>query len=140
LISCLRQSSAEVSLVIPCDVPGILTADFVGILMNWDRKSDALFLSTAGAVEPLIGLYTRRALVALEQMVAQGVLAPRKLGNFCAVQHLPGRVLVNVNTPSEWARWVSREHRSSGVIGYAQSVSGSFQPSGPDPIGNQIRE
>ncbi len=112
ILTALAHTSADWNLVAACDMPG-LSAKFLRMLMEEaeDSGEDVLVASGAsGRPEPLCAVYHRRARPALEAAFQRGVrkalmaLLEVRLAILPVSQVTPFQ---NVNTPEDWARYVS---------------------------------
>jgi molybdopterin-guanine dinucleotide biosynthesis protein A len=112
ILTAMRHSRADWSLVAACDMPG-LSAGFLRRLLDAARGSEAFAVLPAGPSgrpEPLCAVYHRRALPALAAAFEGG-----RRGVSKALDGLPAVTLpildvdsiANVNTPEEWGAYVS---------------------------------
>jgi molybdopterin-guanine dinucleotide biosynthesis protein A len=113
ILTALRHSRADWNLITACDMPG-LTAAFLARLLDHAGESgcDVLLpLGPAGRLEPLCGVYHRRALAAIEAAFASGdrkilaALAGLRTAPYRMMEFTP---LENVNTPEDWAGYAAK--------------------------------
>jgi len=95
-------------LVLACDLPRLDVATLTTLVGS--RRAGEKFISYRsefdGLPEPLCALYTREALVLLEQAQADDFRCPRKIliRNECRLlDPVSQRALDNANTPEDWA-------------------------------------
>ena len=114
IISALTATSADRLLVLATDLPFVTTA-FLGWLFGVDERALAVVPVTDHGWQPLCAVYDRRALPSLsvafdsgERSVRAAVasLEPTLLrAEAIAPYDTEGRLLANVNTPADLARW-----------------------------------
>ena len=108
IVTALRGTTADWNLICACDMPE-LTARFLSILFQAAEACDAdvvLPLGAGGRLEPLCGVWHRRALGPVEAAFGSGI---RKVAAaLSGLRAVPYRVteltpLQNVNTPEDWS-------------------------------------
>ncbi|HSF25370.1 MAG TPA: molybdenum cofactor guanylyltransferase [Blastocatellia bacterium] len=97
-----------------CDLP-FVTSEFFSCLLEFDGSHQAVVpLNREGLVEPLCGVYSRKALAQVTELIASGERkvsrlfdkVPARLVSFSEVSHLKDAELFfeNINTPEEYER------------------------------------
>jgi len=106
LVTLLRKSTADLNVVVPCDMPG-LAAGFVLEMLEAARGSacDAVVPSTTSGAHPLSAVYRKSALAGLALDLAAGQLRVRDALKRLKILEIPAEpgALANVNTPDDWA-------------------------------------
>jgi molybdopterin-guanine dinucleotide biosynthesis protein A len=122
ILGAARAYPGRTLLVLACDLPRVPSA----LLAELARSAgcDWALPRWSRGLEPLCALYRPRALAALAERVAAGLLAPHRLGESAGlvVRFLDGEALadfgppedlfLNLNTPADLARW--RELEAAG--------------------------
>jgi len=112
ILTALKHSTAEWSLILACDMPRA-TADFLrGVLALADRTEADIIAPAgpAGRFEPLCSVYHLRCIPVLQAAFDRGVrkigeaVKPLRLATVSATELTP---LDNVNTPEDWARYAA---------------------------------
>jgi molybdenum cofactor guanylyltransferase len=107
ILTALQATATDWNLIVACDMPGI-SAEALGELLKHAERARTQCVAAAapgGQPEPLCAVYHRRCAPAIAQAIGDKRLKMTELVNeigFTAVALAP-EVLVNVNTPSEWA-------------------------------------
>ena len=104
VITALRHSTSEWSLVAACDMPAVSGQTFRELLRHARPNTDAIILAGhGGRPNPLCGLYSAAALPVLEQAFAAGVRSMHHALERLRVHIVPSSgAAANVNTPEEW--------------------------------------
>lgn len=110
----LNQLSADWVLLLSCDLPALQAE----VLSQWKQdlpqispQAIAYLPRHARGGEPLCGFYRDACLPSLQAYVASGGRSFQPWLNQQAVQtipNVPAEMLVNCNTPAEWARFCDR--------------------------------
>jgi len=113
LYTALVEAPTEQVVVIGCDMP-FLNAPFVRYLVEQGRDADAAVPRDARGRHPLCASYARRTAEHLRARIDAGALAVGAALQGIAVRELgpdelapfnrDGRLLVNINTPDDYAR------------------------------------
>ncbi len=110
ILSCLRAARHEHLLVTACDVPE-LPVDFLRLLLRRARTCDIVMASDSddGRPEPLLAVYNRRLIPAIETILKSGGRRIVELFQHPGVQVAllplpPGNLYRNINTPEEYQR------------------------------------
>ena len=108
ILTALRHASADLALVVACDMPELSAAFLSGLLAFAEsRQTTVLPRSPSGRLEPLCGVWRRSDLPGVEAAFALGI---RKVA--AALENLRMTVYAvaevapfqNVNTPEDWIR------------------------------------
>ncbi|MBN2206873.1 MAG: molybdenum cofactor guanylyltransferase [Candidatus Aminicenantes bacterium] len=103
----VRAARNETVAVIACDIPDI-NVRFLGRIIRAAAGRDiAVPVTAAGEFEPLLAVYRKSALPAVERLVASGENSLLPLFSICRTRTVPlGRTtwLKNINTPEDYAR------------------------------------
>jgi molybdopterin-guanine dinucleotide biosynthesis protein A len=83
LYSCLRSSAKEWNLFISVDVP-FVNHELITLLISNISNQNCIVPQHQGGIEPLIGLYNKRAIPAIEKMIEAGEY---KLMNLLSTQN-----------------------------------------------------
>ncbi|MBI9069458.1 MAG: NTP transferase domain-containing protein [Salinivirgaceae bacterium] len=65
----LQNSTTEINLIIPCDVPNVTTEFYSSLLANSDGYDAIIPRLKDGKVEPLIGIYSKTILKTIEKQI-----------------------------------------------------------------------
>jgi molybdenum cofactor guanylyltransferase len=116
ILSCLRAARHEHLLVTACDVPE-LPVDFLRLMLRRARICDIVMASNAddGRPEPLLAVYNRRIIPAIETILKNGGRRIIELlqhpGIQIALLPLPPESFYrNINTPEEYQRITESSH------------------------------
>jgi molybdopterin-guanine dinucleotide biosynthesis protein A len=123
ILGAARAYPERALLVLACDLPRVPS----GLLAELARSTacDWALPSWQRGLEPLCALYRPRALAALAERVAEGLMAPHRLAEAggLAVRYLDEEALaaygsladlfLNLNTPADLERWRQLEPTSS---------------------------
>lgn len=111
LQAALEEAKGEATLVVACDMP-YLSAPFLDYLLALTREADAVVPRTERGYHPLCAAYTRACLEPVAVRLANGELKMIDFLNDVRVRTVTtdeingfgdhGRMLANVNTPSEY--------------------------------------
>ena len=114
IASALRASEHDTNLVMACDIPSL----DVGLLRHMLRLapgSDCVVPRTAeGHSEPLLAIYRRSALEAIDEVLRSGSRRIRDAHDRCDTRYVdlaPGREPANLNTPDEYRGYLDRAPR-----------------------------
>ncbi|MGK9369079.1 molybdenum cofactor guanylyltransferase [Melioribacter sp. Ez-97] len=64
----LKESETENNFIISCDVP-LMSAEMIEYFLNYEVESDVLIARAAGYLQPLVGLYRKRLLPLIENIL-----------------------------------------------------------------------
>lgn len=112
LITGLRNSEFDHSIVLPCDMPNIAPALIAWMLKQQPIES-ALVLKVGGRIHPLIGVYRKSQLPILEEMLSQNELRMMDVVSRIKARILSPEIemegfsedwLRNYNSPSDFQR------------------------------------
>lgn len=130
----LRHARTEFNLFLSCDLP-FMESDFLGYLVRRAVNSGAdatVPKSSEGRLNPLCAVYRRRALQAIQETLASGNYAVRSFFPQVHCLIIPWRefslagfsadVLVNMNTPAEYARVTRKLGSMDQVEGRRSSI------------------
>lgn len=116
MLGAARAYPGHPLLVLACDLPEIPEALLAALAR--ESGTDWAVPRRHGHLEPLCALYGPAALAALADSVAAGILAPHRLAGIptLAIRFLddlarygdPDRMFLNLNDPSDLARWAQR--------------------------------
>lgn len=108
ILTALQASATDWNLIVACDMPGISTEALRDLLRHTEgaRTNCVAAAALGGEAEPLCAVYHRRCAPAITQAIRDKHLKMRELIDEIGVTTvaLAPAVLVNVNTPSEWAQ------------------------------------
>lgn len=108
ILTALQATATDWNLIVACDMPGISTAALRDLLQHTEgaRTSCVAAAALGGQPEPLCAVYHRRCAPAIAQAIRDKHLKMRDLIGEVGVTTvaLAPAVLINVNTPSEWAQ------------------------------------
>lgn len=108
ILTALQVTSTDWNLIVACDMPGISTEALRELLQRAQQARTNCVAASAsgGEPEPLCAVYHRRCAPAIVQAIRDNRLKMRDLVGEIGVTAVPlaSGVLVNVNTPSEWAQ------------------------------------
>jgi molybdopterin-guanine dinucleotide biosynthesis protein A len=113
LYTALVEAPTDVVVVIACDMP-FLTASFLTRLATLGADADVVLPRDAAGLHPLCGAWRRAAAPHLRTRIEQGRLRILDALDGLSVHEIPpgevaafdadGRLLLNVNTPEDYAR------------------------------------
>jgi molybdenum cofactor guanylyltransferase len=141
LATALVTAEMDRVLVLASDLP-FVTTPFLAFLASVDPAATAVVPEWQGRWQPLCAMYARRALGTITDALARGertvvetvvrlgprVLRAEDLKPFDA----DGRLLVNINTPGDVARWNVR-HTPLRSATVSDDASGGDRTAPPDP-------
>ena len=108
ILTALQATATDWNLIVACDMPGVSTGALRDLLQSAEtaRTNCVAAAVSGGRPEPLCAVYHRRCAPAIAQAIRDKHLKMRELVGEIGVtlMALAPAVLVNVNTPSEWAR------------------------------------
>lgn len=101
----LSKSIADNNIIIPCDVPDI-TSDFYLKMLSEIHDADAVIPRHANnEIEPLIGVYSKRCLLEIENQIAKGDFKMVNLLHRLSVYYFDVKGEANfrnINSPSDF--------------------------------------
>jgi molybdopterin-guanine dinucleotide biosynthesis protein A len=68
--SALKNSATEKNFVISCDVP-LMSAEMIEYFLNYESGSDILISRAAGYLQPLVGIYNKKLLPLIENILEE---------------------------------------------------------------------
>lgn len=68
--SALKNSATEKNFVISCDVP-LMSAEMIEYFLNYESRSDILISRAAGYLQPLVGIYNKKLLPLIENILEE---------------------------------------------------------------------
>lgn len=108
ILTALQASATDWNLVVACDMPGLSAEALRDLLQRAEtaRTNCVAAGAPGGEPEPLCAVYHRNCAPAMAQAIRDKHLKMRELVDEIGVTTvaLAAAVLVNVNTPSEWAQ------------------------------------
>ncbi len=108
ILTALQVTGTDWNLIVACDMPGISAEALRELLQHAEKASThcVAAASPGGQPEPLCAVYHRSCAPAIAQAIRDKRLKMRGLVEEIGVTTVPltSAVLVNVNTPSEWAQ------------------------------------
>ena len=113
ILSALRNSTADWTLIVACNMPKV-SAEFLTGLLDAAARTDADVLVPAGPsgrLEPLCAVYHRRSRELLDRAFAAGIrkVTAAFTGLQIAVFAVPELTpFQNVNTPEDWAGYAAK--------------------------------
>jgi molybdopterin-guanine dinucleotide biosynthesis protein A len=117
IYTAVASSRADRTIVVACDLP-FLTAEFLAHLARAGRGADVVIPRTAAGYEPLCACYARAAADPIRRRIEAGALKAADVPPGLQVREIgpeeiarfdhDGRLLLNVNTPDDYARAQTR--------------------------------
>jgi molybdopterin-guanine dinucleotide biosynthesis protein A len=111
ILTALQNTKALRSLVVACDMPGVDHTLFGEIFEAAERSGSACLLPVGpeGRRQPLCAVYHRDTLPLLQNAFDRGVrkVTDALAGLDICEWRVPGGNFTNVNTPDEWASWIT---------------------------------
>lgn len=108
ILTALQVTATDWNLIVACDMPGISTEALRDLLQRAEgaRTNCVAAAAAGGRPEPLCAVYHRSCAPIIAQAIRDKRLKMRELVDEIGVTAvaLARAVLVNVNTPSEWAQ------------------------------------
>ena len=108
----------ELNLVVACDIPGIESAWLEDLVATAQKKPGTSVVSCdqLDQVQPLLAIYHSSSLAEIQDALRHRRLRLLDLISRLRPAYVPIRGAIhNVNTPSEWAEWQSRDTRPAGI-------------------------
>ncbi len=112
IVTALSISSAELNLVVACDMPGV-SVEFLASLLAAAAESTAqcaIPVTPDGRQHPLCAVYRRTAIVQMQRAVEADIHRLLTVIQTLSVHWLPVSTsgpLLNVNTPAEWESYLN---------------------------------
>jgi molybdenum cofactor guanylyltransferase len=117
LVTGLRQARHDLNLVVSCDVPLVHPQLLRWLLESYEDEAAAVF-TLDDRIQPLVGLYHRKALPTLERLLAHGQLKLR-----IALDELQAAVLDPVRSlPGFDADWLRNFNSRAEIDAYLQGL------------------
>lgn len=112
ILTCLKAASNEACLVLSCDMPFMKSGYFAYLLAKQTEKPVAAGIRSDGTYEPLAGIYTKKAVPALEKKIKEGKKKLSGTDYFDLIHwvDLKGTefdleyIFLNINTPEAYQR------------------------------------
>lgn len=109
IISSLKHSSTEWNLLVSVDVP-FMNETFIAHLISHIGNYDCIIPRHDGGIEPLMGLYNKKIMPVVEEMINQGDYKLMRLLSKLNVQYVNcndmikqfPRLFVNINFPGDY--------------------------------------
>jgi molybdenum cofactor guanylyltransferase len=112
LYTALRAADMDWSLIVACDMPGLLSGVLRSLLgaAETTERSCVAASGTDGQPQPLCAVYHRRCLPALTRAIRDKRFRMRDFVKEIGAVWVPveNSALANVNTPSEWAEFEAK--------------------------------
>ncbi|MBA2874899.1 molybdenum cofactor guanylyltransferase [Thermaerobacillus caldiproteolyticus] len=84
----MKNTKAEWVFVLPCDMPYMRTNTVANMIRYVDETFDAILSAHFGRIQPLVGMYHRRTLERMEQLLEAGENRMMSLLNRCRVRYV----------------------------------------------------
>ncbi len=118
LETALLRAETPLVLIVPCDAP-FLTEGFVRALLDaWEEGADCLIVRQRDRLNPLMGIYSKTALPAVQEAAARkecrmtALLSHLNWREFAVPEEFEAAVW-NINTPEEYEKKILRREENS---------------------------
>lgn len=129
ILSGLEQCREDALFVLPCDMPRISRELTASILEAWKREQKPVFAVSGGRVQPLVGIYTKDCIPAMERQVRgenyKMALLISGLPHACIEASGGEGALFNVNTKEEYERMKGQKPSRSPIMIAVSGVKNS---------------